>query len=218
MTEIPGALEIIKKEQEIAAIELINGIANLQDSLAYVVEKIPGIDAGSKASLEYTSASLCSFVDSNPTFKTASPRSIREDDRKKILPGQHGGVYLQFDLEDGTVLKVNFWGGLRTMSAQDLKDRDISLRFSHTSRTEEVLTQNTEVNWQIIFRNGPTVDSWMHYNPGRGGSFQQDALRVGGEGVDCHPSILNDNPMFNKLKEGVLNPINDLVKLVPSSV
>lgn len=217
MTETDKAKEIIRKEQEKAAMELLSGMVALQDTLCLRVEECGEINGGEEDSIVYANNSLISFEDSNPNFKNANPRSIREDDRKKILPGQHAGVFLQFDLQDGTILRINFWGGLRTVSTMDYRDSDTSLRVSHTARTDEIAEQRTQLNWQLYYPNGPTIDSWIVYNPNDNGSFRQGILKIDGESVDCHPCISVKDSQFEQIKKGVFNPIEKLIKLVPSS-
>lgn len=219
MEELTNAQEIIKKEQEGAASRLINGLADLQDTLATVAEGNTDIlESAELTAFKYADESLLSFVDSGPSFQTASPRSVREDDRKKILPGQHAGAFLQFGLSDGTTLRVNFWGGLRTIASQDLRDGDITLSNSHTIRTESVVGQKTHLNWQIIHPNGLVIDSWIVYTPDNNGSFKQSSLKVDGESIDYRPFIENKDSRFEKIKKDIFEPIGKLVKLIPSSV
>jgi len=219
MGELTSAQEIIKKEQKDAAFQLVNSLADLQDSLATVAENNKSIlDSAELAAFRYADESLLSFVDSDPSFHTASPRSVREDDRKKILPGQHAGAFLQFGLSDGTTLRVNFWGGLRTVVSQDLRDGDVTLSNSHTIRTESVVGQRTHLNWQIIYPNGLVIDSWIVHIPDNKGSFTQSSLIVDGQGIDYRPFIESDDSRFEKIKKNVFEPIGKLVKLIPSSV
>jgi hypothetical protein len=217
-SESTTALEIIKKEQEKAARDLINGMADLQDTLTLVLEENGDKNSGECLSLAEANEALISFLDSKPIFQTALPRTIKDKDRSRILPGQHAGVFAQFFLNDGTILKINFWGGLRTPAEQDLRDTDRSLSVSHTRRTEAVLGQVTHLNWQIGFPGGSTIDSWIAYNPDNNGSFQQRDLLIDKVHVDCNPNISSNDSRFESIKKGVLTPIDRLVKLVPTSV
>lgn len=220
MSEIlTKATEIFKKEQESVVTELLTGMADLQDTLICVAEDSKGLTAEEIKALRFADVSLISFCDASPNFLTASPRSVRDEDRRKILPGQHAGVFLQFGLLDGTILRINFWGGLRITSTQDLKDKDLTLSTSHTRRTEDVLEQPTDFNWQLSYpRSGPFIDSWMRFNPNNKGSFQQSSISVDGEKVDCRPTILSDDSRFPQLKKEIFEPIGKIIKLVPNSV
>jgi hypothetical protein len=193
-------------------------MADLQDTLTLVMEENGDKDSGECLSLAEANEALISFLDSRPVFQTALPRTIRDKDRSKILPGQHGGVFTQFFLDDGTTLKINFWGGLRTPVGQDLKDNDRSLSISHTRRTEEVLGQITHLNWQMGKPNGLNIDSWIAYNPNNNGSFQQRDLIIDGVHIDCNPNISSEDSRFQSIKKGVLTPVDRLVRLVPTSV
>lgn len=218
MTEITSAQETIREEQKVSATHLMNSLADLQDTLSLIVEEKSEDGCPEKEPFIYANNALISFIDSKPDFSTIKPRSIRETDRKDLLPGQHAGVFVKFDLDDGTTLKINFWGGLRTVTTHDFVDRDISLKKSHASRTEEIIMQNTQLNWQIICPNGPVIDSWIIYNPNSNGLFKQSALKIDGEYIDCHPSLPCEDKRFAQIKENVFEPINKLTKLVPTSV
>lgn len=210
--------ESCKQEQEKYSRLLLSGISDLQDSLVLKIEENADIPPGEKTAFVYANQSLISFVESSElSFSTANPRSIRDRDRKSILPGQHGGVFVQFGLQDGTILRINFFGGLRTVSVSDLKDGDTSLRNSHTRRTDEVLTQATHLNWQINYPNGPVIDSWMIYHP-NDRVFQQSSLKIDGKYVDCHPGIGKKDKVFEPIHKEIFQPIGELIKLIPSSV
>jgi hypothetical protein len=209
--------ETLKKEQASAALELLNGMADLQDTLSLEVTQGDS-NAGEKDGFDYAGNALMNFANSEPIFLNANPRSIRDEDRKKILPGQHGGVYLAFSLKDGTILKINFWGGLRTVSGRDLKDQDINQLDSHTRRTDAVAGQSSHLNWQISLPGGPVIDSWVVYNPNNKGSFRQSVLEIDETEIPCQPWISADDPRFRQIKEGVFGPIEKIIKLVPSSV
>lgn len=218
MSEAIKAKEIIVGEIEKEATKLLDGITSLQDTLSYIAEEILEPDTSEKTATIYANDSLLSFVDSDPNFVTANPRSIRDKDRKSILPGQHAGVFLQFGLKDGTILKINFYGGLRTLSDYDLKDSDKTLKFSHTSRTDQISIQKTHLNWQINFLGGKTIDSWITYNPNNNGSFQQSTLIIDNEYIDSHPGLSNNDPRFEVIKSTIFDTISKIVNLVPSSV
>ena len=221
--------EIIKNEQEKEAAKLLAALVNLQDSLLLVAEgtdKQRALEERSKeespeiSSLRYATDSLIGFSDFPISSVVIRPRAIREKDREKILPGQHAGVFLQFNLEDGTILRINFFGALRSIDTTDLKDgnANFSLGRSHTSRTEEIIGQTTQLNWQVSYPNGPTIDSWVVYSPNNNGSFRQSILKMEGESIDIHPNLQNTDPYFKSIKEEIFTPIGQLAKLVPSSV
>jgi hypothetical protein len=218
MAEAKDAQEQIKIEQEKVARELLDGLVSLQDTLVLITEQSKDVGDEEKQALIYANESLMFFADSNNDFINARPRSIREEDRKKIFSGQHAGVFLQFNAKDATVLRINFWGGLRTVGTLDLQDSDKTMRHSHTIRTDRVITQKTHINWQISYPNGPTLDSWIVYNPDNQGIFSQSTLKVDGESVDCHPHLTVDDSRFDQIKSGVFGPIETFTKLVPSSV
>jgi len=216
-SELDQAKDIIRKEQEKAAKDLLFGIVDLQDTLCMNFEENFKTEPECTPFM-YANNSLIQFLDANPKFIDAKPRSIRDEDRKKILPGQHAGVFLVFGLEDGTILKVNFYGGLRSLAEQDLKDKDTTLAKSHTIRTDNVITQNTHINWQINYVNGPIVDSWIVFDPNNHGSFRQSSLKIDGEYIDCHPGIADSDQEGQQIKNEIFTPIGRLTKLVPSSV
>lgn len=212
------AQEIVRKEQVNAARELIRGIINLQENLTVDSEKNQKFGEAERNAIRYANDSLEFFIQSKPKFNTIGPRSIREFDRKKILPGQHAGVFIQLFLNDGSILRVNFWGGLRTTVGNDLRDNDTTNRNSHTQRTDEVTSQLVHLNWQIIFPGNQSIDSWMVFNPDNNGSFRQDDLQIENNKVDIHPLIKAKDSRFKLLKENIFSPIEKLVKLVPTSV
>lgn len=220
MTESDAAKDVLRREQETALLKLLPAYADLQDTMSLIIEGMPETDVpeGDKAAFIYASESIISFIDSDPKLLTVRPRSIREKDRNSILPGQHAGVFAQFGLEDGTILKVNFWGGLRTVSSMDVKENDLTLRRTHTARTDAIASQLTHLNFQIIYPGDSSIDSWISYNPQNGEQFCQSKLIVDGEPINDYPRISGSDPRFTQLKNEVFNPIKELVNLVPSSV
>lgn len=216
-SELDIAQDLIKKEQEQAAKELLAGIVDLQDTLSMKFEEKFKSEPECTP-LMYANSSMIQFADANPKFIDAKPRSIRDEDRKKILPGQHAGVFIIFGLGDGTILKVNFYGGLRSLAEQDLKDKDTTLANSHTTRTDNIIVQNTHINWQMNYVNGPVVDSWIVFDPNNNGSFKQSSLKIDGEYIDCHPEVKNTDQGAQQIKDEVFTSIGKLTKLVPSSV
>lgn len=218
LMEIDSPKDIIEAGKKEAASSLLEGFADLQDSFAVDVMGNSEMSENEKGAFDYAAQALVSFIDSNPKFIGASPRSIRELDRKRILPGQHGGISAAFSLEDGTILRLNFYGGLRIVTSADTHDADSSLARSHTRRTDSVLGQITHLNWQLSLPGGPALDSWMIHNPDNNGTFQQSSLIIDGQDIECQPAIKNGDTRFNQLKEHIFNPINKLVDLVPSSV
>lgn len=212
------ANDILRKEKISAVRRLILGIVGLQDSLTVDVETNKDFEDAETQAIRYANDSLDFFIKSKPKFSSIQPRSIREPDRRKILPGQHAGVFIQLTVDDGTVLRVNFYGGLRTTVANDLRDRDPRGTHSHTQRTDEVISQLVHLNWQIIFADNQTIDSWIVFNPDNNGTFRQHNLQFNKETVDVHPLITATDSRFNQLKKNIFEPIEQLVKLIPTSV
>lgn len=210
-----------RTEVENLSLQLLKGIADLQDTLALVAQENTDLGDGEKASIDYAAQALVSFDDSEPTLIHSGPRSIRDDDRRKILPGQHGGVFLQYSIQDGTILRLNFYGGLRTIDTSDNRDTSIHPKSHHTARTDQIASQNTELNWQIIFTDGFSIDSWISHNPNRK-SFMQSALiqteKNQPSKIDCNPNINSNDSRYEDLLGSIKKPINKLISLIPSGV
>ena len=216
ISETQQAQEVIKKEAEAAARQLLEGIADLQDSLSYQVENDPNSTKGDKEAFVYTYSSLWGFVDANPDFSTVRPKAVKNRDRKAILPSQHAGVFLQFSLKDGTILRINFYGGLRMISGMDFRDQGTPTT-SHARRTELIIDQETQLHWQIDYPNGPVINSRIVFDP-RQKTFKQSALEIDGESINFQPSLTKTEETFEKIKTAVFKPIEALVNLIPSSV
>ncbi len=225
MAEAGEAQEVVKKEIETASHKFLEGVTDVQDSLYSVMADIPGVGKAESAAFDVAAASLRSFLESDPKLITANPRSIREEDRATLYPGQHAGVYLQFGLDDGTVLRMNVWGGLRNIAGSDYRDTVAAgaKQASHTERTHRVISKPTQINWQIAVPgdNGPTIDSWIVFNPGRENSdenFHQSRLRIEEERIDAIPRFNKDGYKFDEIKETIFTSVRELTNRIPSSV
>lgn len=209
--------ESLDKEQiMIASRQLIGGIADLQDSLCLKLESIETSESEEMVAVRHSSESLAAFADGAFVLQTVNPRSIRDMDRSKMLPGQHSGVYAQFGAGDGTILKINFWGGLRVLSSMDLKDGDKALRSSHTKTTDRVLEQPVHINWQLLVPGSSNIDCWVVLNQFKG-FFQLSSLQLDSKHTDVHPTILRTDPYYEEMKTRLSTAMRDLTSLVPSS-
>jgi hypothetical protein len=199
MTEVSTDSENCKKELEMPARKLLSAISDVQDTLSMAVELDPEAKNGNADAFNFANMALMGFVDSNPTFTVASPRSIRDKDRKYILPGQHAGVFVQFGLADGTTLRMNIMGGLRTVSPNDMRDTDTSLQISHARRTEVISEQKTFLNGQISYPNGPIISSCIAFDRNSNGSFIQKSLGIDSENIEAHLDNMISFQMVNIL-------------------
>ena len=205
-----------KEQIMIASRQLIGSMADLQDTLCLKLEGNEKSDSPEMVGVRYSSEALAAFADSNFELQTVNPRSIRDQDRRKMLPGQHSGVYAQFGSGDGTILKVNFWGGLRILTSFDLKDGDPALRRSHTKTTDKVLEQPVQINWQLSLPGGPEIDNWVVLNQEKG-FFQLSSLLIDHEKIDVHPTIPRADKYFNEMRTSICSAMRDLTSSVPSS-
>jgi hypothetical protein len=207
-----GDKEMIKA----AAGQLVTAMADLQDSLCFMVESKGSAEGAELNAFQYSSDALSSFADSSPQLRAAKPRSVRDADRARLLPGQHSGVYLQFSAPDGTILFLNFKGGLRILSSGDLRDTDVFMKQTHTKTTDKVLEQPVELNWQLLLPGGPKIDSWIVLNQSTN-TYRLSSLEIDGDKFDIHPSLQKGDAHFDDIKGRISSATRDLTGLIPSS-
>lgn len=201
----------LEREIENSGLQLLDTICDTQDTFALLVKEDP-----EKTALEVVANALLSFSESNPQLISARPRALRDNDRVKLLPGQHGGISLQFGLNDGNLLRINAYGGLRGFSGEDMKDSDTTLRRAHDVRTGSVLSQPTQINLHIKRPDDSVLfELWIVYDLNQ--RIRLDKLSYEGECIDAHPVINSEDSRFGKLTSGFHKSLGTLVKLIPSA-
>lgn len=214
MTESGSAAERlageIEKVKEQASRNLLSVVVDIQDTLTTNMT-----DSPEKSACEVVNKSLSSFFDAKPKFDSAIPRRIREQDRTKLLPGQHAGVTITFSLPDNTTLRINIYGGLRAFANADMRDSDLSLRKSHTQRTDAVLSQPTFINWHIKNADGEVIsDVWIKKTQP---NINVEKIILNQEKIDIVASINQGTYGFKDMSDAFSKNINDLTTLVASN-
>lgn len=217
--DTPKSIEAKRQEAvKSASYELLDGLSLLQDTFSTKFSSIK--DKGdSKTEIEIfdlISQSIYSFSDSNPSFTNAIARPPRENDKVKHLPGQHKGISIKFDNSMGETLFINFYGGLRAFSGEDLKDNDLTLRRQHSVRTDDLLSQPTHINWHITRPDQKRFcEVWMTYHPSS--RFSISHVFFEEEEVDLKGIIENTNYGFSEIESQLHKSISALTTLIPSA-
>lgn len=200
----------VEKVKEQASRNLLSVVVDIQDTLTSKMT-----DSPEKTVCDVINNTLSSFFDSNPKFVSAIPRRIRDQDRTKLLPGQHAGITLTFSLPDNTTLRINVHGGLRAFTNADMRDSDISLRQSHTKRTDAVLSQPSFINWHIRDSEGNILeDIWIKKSQT---NMNFEKILYNGEPIDIFSSINQETYGFKQISESFSKHINDLTRVIPSN-
>lgn len=204
------------KRQEIiktASFELLNTLGSLSDTFN---TKLSDFKESEVEIFDLISQSIISFSESNPQFTSAIARPPREKDKVKHLPGQHKGISIKFDLHTGETLFINFYGGLRAFSGEDLKDQDSALRHHHSKRTDDILSQPTHINWHISKPDQRRLcEVWTSYLTES--KFTLSHVFWEEEEIDLCCSIDNKTYGFGEIASGLQDSISALTTLIPSA-
>lgn len=192
---------------------------DLYDSLTVGADSIPHEQDRSDV-LNLLDA-LIAFTDSHIDTVIARPRTVRENDRVVLLPGQHSGVTVQYINRSGEVAFVNLYGGLRDAeSGYEIRDGSgIYLRKSdnHASRTDEVLSQPTQFNVHLRERTrGFTIgEFWGRYHLNQ--RFGLSMVSWYGSRVNYSTTVDYNAPQFEDLNMRFMQNARNLLALVPSA-
>lgn len=200
------------KKQELAeaAEKLLSAICGAQDTLT---ETVP-LDMEEAKDLQKINDELFSFFESNMKLVSAAPRKLSENDKTKMLPGQHSGIMLEFSNATGDRLIVNVYGGLRVFSSSDMRDFDTSLRNIHDRRTDVVVSQPTYINWHIVdIRQKKVCESWIKKTQPVISLYKASWE---GKSVDAVATVNSESSVFNKMSQELSTNINSLTKIIPS--
>lgn len=217
-TITPESQEAAHRE---AATKMLNATFDAFDSLAAITQvKAKGstdeelLQAAEK--LQYALSALAVVADGESVSVTLRPRSVRNEDKVKPLPGEHAGVSAQFVSKEGVTTRLNFYGGLRdARSASDQHDSDISLRHSHASRTLTVASQPTHINLHMISpgETQPFFDLWIVRQPTQLSlsTFEFEHVKH-----DIHPVITSKDHLFKPLTSQLHSAMKNLMLMVPN--
>lgn len=138
------------------------------------------------------------------------PRTIRDADVKKLSSGEHAGVTAEYTDPAETIVRINFFGGLRDpFSHSDEHDADTALRNSHAKRTDDIASKSTHVNIQMQDSGSEELqfDIWFTVNQTQS---KLSSLIVDGNKLDLvstvNTSQNTENPagnIFHKLRSAI---------------
>lgn len=204
---IAEQIQTIKKESSRG---VLAQLVNIQDSLTFAMA-----ESQEKTVAQIASDALASFFDSNPNFVSATTRKPSDLDKTKLLPGQHIGVHIVFGLADGSILRINIYGGLRALANADMRDSDRTLQHSHTNRTDAISSQPTFLNWYIKRPDETTIcNVWIKKTPN---GVSLNKMIYDDQKIDIAATINKGAYGFTKISDDLTKSINDLTKIIPGS-
>ena len=209
-----SALRILEANKEAltqSGFALINTLYDAQASFALM-----GSPCAEQDAAQNVADILLAYIESNPMLTGAAPRTLRPEDRIKLLPNQHKGFSLQFVLPGiGETLRTNVYGALREFGQGDLRDTDATLRNLHSSRTEAIMSQPTYINLHLKdIRENTLFDLWMTYQLNQ--RLRLDKLFLESEKIDFIPALTKEHAQFNQINSSLNAVIPTLARMIPS--
>lgn len=165
--------------------------------------------------LEDVDSVLLGFTEGTVSQITVAPRVANpQKDKIHFTIGQHAGVAIQYVGGFGTIVRANFYGGLRDASHHaDLRDSDISLQRSHTQRTDNVISQPISMNVHVLgSQDALLLDTWIIQTP------QQIYLDecIFEEKIDAHPRISSHEEHYKPMLKLLNTSMKYLISMVPN--
>lgn len=204
-------VEDLKKK---ASFKLLNALCNIQTNLD-IRANSSQTQGPEQEILTLATNALIGLSEADPSYVAALARRTRFEEKVRLLPGQHSGITTIFSSSEGYTLRINVYGGLRAPVEQDMRDRDTNLEKIHSARTDRVLSQPTQIGWQIQDPSGELLfDTWIVYQLNQ--SFRLDVLKYQGERIEINPTIDNSTSGFKNLNSSFIGAVDNLLRLVPS--
>lgn len=170
-----------------------------------------------KEEIETILETMQAFIDSEYILINPHPRSPRSTDTIEFLPGQHKGISIQYVSESGDLGFMNIYGGMRdSNSGIDYVDQDRTLRVSHSTRTDRILSQPVQINFHMKDAKGEKLfDVWIAYRLNR--SFELKKAIGKNSSVDFSARLEQGDHTFEDLNRRFGQFSRTLTTFIPSA-
>lgn len=139
---------------------------------------------------------------------TLKKRKVRDEERH-FREGDDPGIHLKIEIPDFGEINLNAYGGIRIKGELDYKDT--SLNRHHAVRTDQIVSQATQINVNIYDQNSiPVADTWLVLGPVGQNYVKINTLIIKQEGTEVRlgksltypeQTEYQNNRLRNKIKE-----------------
>lgn len=200
------------------ALGLLNTSYDIFDSLATDILAAPSMNSEDRKRIESIQDKASAFLDLDVAHVGGGPRSLRQQDRGTILPGQHGGIVLNVATDGGYFGRMNLYGGLRMVNPDaEMRDTYNHGNLGHATRTDRIVSQAIQLNFHVIDPDAIKIfDIWIRYQLNN--SFSLERVLDENGRLDAVARISQTDPRFADMASSLSRHSRVLTTLIPSAL